>query len=148
MLKNEKRRDQIFEIENCEKFNIEIIRNVERFCRRIYATYSTWFIIFDRDITRIKMTKFYHYNIKCATKTEEIRRQYSHYEKILKRWENKRVDVRHQITSRWRRNNKINETIFKRVQESREINATSNFIKKKTDRSRYENNCWIHRFQF
>ena len=41
MSRNKKRRDQIFEVENYEKFNIEITRNIKRFCRKIYATYST-----------------------------------------------------------------------------------------------------------
>ena len=41
MSKNKKRRDSIFEIDNCKKFNVEIIKNIERFRRRIYATYST-----------------------------------------------------------------------------------------------------------
>ena len=146
MSRNKERRDSIFEIKNYKKFNVKITKNVKKFCRRIYAIYSTWFTIFDHDTTRVKMIEFYHHNIKCATKTKEIQRQYSHYEKILKRWENKRVDVRHQITSYRRQNNKINETIFERIRKNREINAINNFIKKKTNRSRCENNCWIHRF--
>ena len=71
-----------------------------------------------------------------------------HYKIILKRWENKRVDVKYQITSRQRRNNKINEMIFKRVWENRKINATDNFIKEKANHSRYKNNCWIYHFRF
>ena len=84
MSKDKERRDSIFKIENYERFNIKTTKNVRKFCRRIYATYSTWFTIFDRDTTRIKMTEFYHYNIKCATKIKKIRKQYSHYEEILK----------------------------------------------------------------
>ena len=99
MSKDKKQRDSIFEIESCKRFNIKTTKNVRKFCRRIYATYSTWFTIFDRDTTQIRMTEFYHHNIKCATKTEKTRKQYSHYKKILKWWENKRVDVKHQITS-------------------------------------------------
>ena len=30
------------------------------------------------------MTKFYHHNIECATKTKKIRKQYSHDKIILK----------------------------------------------------------------
>ena len=41
MSKNNERRDSIFKIENCEKFNFEIIRNIRRFRRRIHATYLT-----------------------------------------------------------------------------------------------------------
>ena len=37
--KYQKRRDLIFEIESCKKFNIKIIKNVEEFRRKIYATY-------------------------------------------------------------------------------------------------------------
>ena len=148
MSKNNKWCDSIFEIENYEKFNFEITKNIKRFRRRIHATYSTWFTIFNRDTTWIKMTKFYHHNIKCAIKTKETRKQYSHYEAILKLWKNRRVDVRHQITSRQRQNNKINEMIFKWIRKSREINAANNFIKKKANHSRCENNCWIHRFRF
>ena len=95
MSRNKEWRDSIFEIENYKKFNIKIIKNVRKFCRRIYATYLIWFTIFDRDMTRIKIIEFYHHNIKCAIKTKEIRKQYSHYEKILKRWKNKRVNVRY-----------------------------------------------------
>ena len=40
MLKNKKRRDLIFKIKNCKKINVEIIRNIEKFYRRIYAIYS------------------------------------------------------------------------------------------------------------
>ena len=148
MSKDNERRDSISEIENCERFNLEIIRNIKRFRCRIHATYSTWFTIFNRDTTWVRMTEFYHHSIECATKTEETQRQYSHYEAILKLWKSRRVDVKHQITSRRRRNNKINETIFERIQKSREINAADNFIKKKTNRSRCENNCRIHRFRF
>ena len=39
MSRNEERRNQIFEIESCKKFNVEIIKKIERFRRRIYATY-------------------------------------------------------------------------------------------------------------
>ena len=115
MLKNKKRRDLIFKIKSCEKFNVKTTKNVKRFCRRIYATYLTWFIIFDCNTTRIKMTEFYYYNIKCATKTKETQKQYSYYEEILKQWKNKRVDVKYQITLCRQRNNKINETIFERI---------------------------------
>ena len=141
MLKNNERRDSIFEIESYKRFNFETTKNIKRFRCRIHATYSTWFIIFNRDTIWVKMIKFYHHNIECATKTKKTRKQYSYYETILKLWENKRVDVRHQITSRRRRNNKINEAIFERIQENREINAANNFIKKKTNCSRCENNC-------
>ena len=41
MSRNEEQRDQNFEIEKCKKFNVEIIRNVEKSCRKIYATYLT-----------------------------------------------------------------------------------------------------------
>ena len=41
MSRNEKRRDQISKIEDYEKFNIEITKNAEKFCRKIYAIYST-----------------------------------------------------------------------------------------------------------
>ena len=148
MSKDNKRRDSISEIKSCEKFNFEIIKNIKRFRCRIHATYSTWFTIFNRDMTWIKMTEFYHHNIECATKTEEIRKQYSHYKAILKLWENKRVNVKHQITLRRRQSNKINKTIFEWIRESREINAANNFIKKKANRSRCESNCRIHYFQF
>ena len=141
MSKNNKRRDSIFKIKSYERFNLKITRNIRRFRCRIHVTYSTWFTIFNRDTTWVKMTEFYHHNIECATKTEKTRKQYSHYETILKLWENKHVNVRHQITSRQRRNNKINKMIFKRIWESREINAASNFIKKKTNHSRCKNNC-------
>ena len=63
MSRNEKRHNQIFKIENCEKFNIKIIKNVEKFHCKIYATYSIKFTIFNHDMTRVKMTKFYHHNI-------------------------------------------------------------------------------------
>ena len=148
MSKGNERRGSIFEIENCERFNLETIKNIRRFRRKIHATYSAWFTILNRDTTWVRMTEFYHHNIKCAIKTEETRRQYSHYETILKLWENKRVDVRHQITSRRRRNNKINKAIFERIRESREINAAGSSTKKKADRSRCKNNCRIHRFRF
>ena len=39
--KSEKQRDQIFEIKNCKKFNIKTTKNVEKFRRRIDATYLT-----------------------------------------------------------------------------------------------------------
>ena len=39
--RNKERRDQIFKIENYKKFNIETIKDIEKFYRRIYATYST-----------------------------------------------------------------------------------------------------------
>ena len=113
MSKSKERRDQISEIKYYKKFNIEITKNVEKLCRRIYIIYLTWFIIFDHNTTRIKITRFYHYNIKCITKIKEIQKQYLHYKIILKRWENKRVNVKHQITSRQQQNNKINEIIFK-----------------------------------
>ena len=141
MLKGNERRGPILKIKNCERFNFKTIRNIRKFRRRIHATYSTWFIIFNCDTTWVKMTEFYHHNIECATKTEEARKQYSHYETILKLWENKRVDVKHQITSRQWRNNKINKTIFERIRESRETNAADSFIKKKANRSRCEGNC-------
>ena len=140
MSKGNERRDSISEIKNYKRFNFEIIRNIKRFRRKIHATYSTWFTIFNCNTIWIKMTKFYHYNIKCATKTKEIRRQYSHYEAILKLWKNKCVDVKHQITSRWRRNNKINKVIFEQVWKSRKVNAADNFTKKKANYSRCENN--------
>ena len=41
MSRNEKQRDQIFKIKNYKKFNVETIKNVRRFCRKIYATYLT-----------------------------------------------------------------------------------------------------------
>ena len=148
MSKDKERRDSIFEIKSCKKFNLEITKNIRKFCCRIHVTYSTWFTIFNYDTTWIKMTEFYHYNIECATKTEKARRQYSHYETILKLWKDKRVDVKHQITSRRRQSNKINETIFERIRESRKINAADSFIKKKTNRSRCENNCRIYCFRF
>ena len=148
MSKNNERRDSIFEIKNYKKFNFKIIRNIKKFRRKIHATYLTWFTIFNRDTTWVKMTKCYHHNIECAIKTKKIRKQYSHYEVILKLWENKRVNVKYQITSRWRRNNKINKTIFKRIWKSREVNAANNFTKKKINRSRCKNNCWIHHFRF
>ena len=84
MLRSEKRRDKISEIKNYKKYNVETIKNIERFCRRIYVIYLIWFIIFDRNTTRVKMTELYHYNIKYATKTKEIWKQYSHYKEILK----------------------------------------------------------------
>ena len=148
MSKNNERRDSIFKIENCEKFNFKTIKNIKRFRCRIHATYSTWFIIFNYDTTWVRMTEFYHHNIECATKTEKAWKQYSHYKTILKLWESRRVNVKHQITSRRQQNNKINEAIFKRVWESREINATDSFTKKKTNYSRCESNCRIHCFQF
>ena len=148
MSKDNERRGSIPEIESYEKFNFKITRNIKRFRCRIHATYSTWFTILNRDTAWARMTRFYHHSIECATKTEEIRRQYSHYEAILKLWENKRVDVRHQITSRQRQNNKINETIFERIRKSREANAANNFTKKKINRSRCESNCRIYRFRF
>ena len=77
------------------------------------------------------MTKFYYHNIKCATKTKEIQKQYSHYKVILKLWKDKRVNVKYQITSRQRRSNKINKMIFKWIRKNRKINAADNFIKKK-----------------
>ena len=148
MSKDNEWRDSIFEIKSYKRFNLETIKNIRKFRRKIYATYSTWFTIFDCDTTWIKMTKFYHYNIECAIKTEKARKQYLHYETILKLWKNKRVDVRHQITLHQWQNNKINETIFEWIRKSRKINAADNFIKKKANRSRCENNCWIHRFRF
>ena len=148
MSRDNGRRDSIPEIENCEKFNLETTRNIKKFRRRIHATYLTWFTILNHDTTWVRMTEFYHHNIECATKTKETRKQYSHYEAILKLWKNKRVDVRHQITSRQRRNNKINEAIFKRIWESRGVNATNSSTKKKANCSRCENNCRIHCFRF
>ena len=115
MSKDNKWRDSISEIKNDKKFNFEIIKNIRRFRRKIYVTYLTWFTILNYDTTWIKMTESYHHNIKYATKTKKIQRQYLHYEMILKLWENKRVNVKHQITSRQRRSNKINEMIFKRI---------------------------------
>ena len=41
MSKDKERRDSIFKIKSYKKFNFKLIRNVERFRRRIYATYST-----------------------------------------------------------------------------------------------------------
>ena len=148
MSRNNEWRGPISEIENCKKFNFKTTKNIRRFRHRIHATYSTWFTILNRDTTWVRMTEFYHHNIECAIKTEETRKQYSHYETILKLWENKRVDVKYQITSRQRRSNKTNETIFERIRESREINAANSFTKKKTNRSRCENNYWIHHFRF
>ena len=74
MSKDNEQRDLIFKIESCEKFNLKTIRNIKKFRRKIYVTYSTWFIILNRDTTWIKMTKFYYHNIKCATKTKEIQK--------------------------------------------------------------------------
>ena len=74
MSKNNEQRDSIFKIENCEKFNFKIIKNIKRFRCKIHVIYSTWFTIFNCDTTWVKMTKFYHYNIECATKTEKIRK--------------------------------------------------------------------------
>ena len=105
----------IFEIKSYKRFNVKTTKNVKKFCCRIYATYSTWFTIFDRDTTWVRMTEFYYHNIKCVTKTKEAQKQYSYYKKILKWWENKCVDVRHQITSCQQQDNKINETIFEQI---------------------------------
>ena len=99
MSKNNEQRDLIFEIKNYEKFNFKIIRNIKKFRCKIHATYLTWFTIFNYDITWVKMTEFYHHNIECATKIKKIWKQYLHYETILKLWENKRVNVKYQITS-------------------------------------------------
>ena len=41
MSKNNERCDSIFKIKNCEKFNLKIIKNIKKFCRKIYATYLT-----------------------------------------------------------------------------------------------------------
>ena len=41
MSKNNEQRDSIFKIKSCEKFNFETTKNIKRFRRRIYATYST-----------------------------------------------------------------------------------------------------------
>ena len=41
MSRNEERHDQISKIKNYKKFNVKIIKNVEKFCRKIYATYLT-----------------------------------------------------------------------------------------------------------
>ena len=148
MSRNNERHGPIFEIENYEKSNLETTRNIRKFRRKIHATYSTWFTILNRGTAWARMTKFYHHSIECATKTEEARRQYSHYKTILKLWKDRRVDVRHQITSRRRRNNKINEAIFERIRESRKASAAGNFTKKKADCSRCESNCRIYRFRF
>ena len=40
MSRDKEQRNSIFEIESCERFNVKTIRNVKRFYRRIYATYS------------------------------------------------------------------------------------------------------------
>ena len=41
MSKDNERRDLIFEIKSCKKFNFEIIKNIKKFRRRIHATYLT-----------------------------------------------------------------------------------------------------------
>ena len=41
MSKNKEQRDSIFEIENYKKFNFKIIKNIKKFRRKIYVTYST-----------------------------------------------------------------------------------------------------------
>ena len=41
MLKDNERRDSIFKIKNCEKFNFKIIKNIKKFRRRIHITYLT-----------------------------------------------------------------------------------------------------------
>ena len=41
MSKDNERRDSIFKIESCEKFNFKITRNIRRFRCRIHVTYST-----------------------------------------------------------------------------------------------------------
>ena len=41
MSRDNERRDSIFKIKSDEKFNLKITKNIKRFHRRIYATYST-----------------------------------------------------------------------------------------------------------
>ena len=41
MSRSEKQRDQIFKIESYEKFDVEITKKIKRFCRKVYAIYST-----------------------------------------------------------------------------------------------------------
>ena len=41
MSKNNERRDLIFKIKNCKKFNLKTIKNIKKFRRKIHATYST-----------------------------------------------------------------------------------------------------------
>ena len=41
MSRSNERRDSIFKIENCKKFNFKIIRNIKRFRRKIHAIYLT-----------------------------------------------------------------------------------------------------------
>ena len=51
MLKDNEWHDSIFKIKNYKKFNFKIIKNIKKFCCKIYAIYSTWFTIFNRDTT-------------------------------------------------------------------------------------------------
>ena len=41
MSRDNERRDSILKIENYEKFNFKIIKNIKKFRCRIHATYST-----------------------------------------------------------------------------------------------------------
>ena len=41
MSKDKEWRDSISEIKSYKKFNVKTIKNVKKFCRRIYATYLT-----------------------------------------------------------------------------------------------------------
>ena len=41
MLKDNERRDSIFKIKNCKKFNFKITKNIKKFRCKIHAIYST-----------------------------------------------------------------------------------------------------------